>query len=777
MSGIFKLFGMSVLTMGACLLACNADAATGRADYTNVRTTTVGGVTGTTTARMPGMPTLPMIAVGNISTDIPSDNTGNGSGNNGGGSGNNGGGSGNNGGGNNDCPDGGVKDSAYTVDNCMRDVLACVNGGALPNGLNDMFNEDLRASIINGMGLCYTQVDKCLTDVRRNCKRVYGTRADVWIDFNSRKVQPEYYSFVLYNTGLTPTQAENTCKLLDTNAYGKSFAAVNSNGDVTGEYGQSITAYNGHSSNKTNPLGANLNTNGQYDTKRGHYARWDAAKAQCLVRVAAYNKDKLITNEWLFGAIGDEQPAEVWKVAGETFTCNKDLFGFSLMKDTATVALVGVGGGAVTGAAVGASVGAGIADKKMSSCKDKKYRDALLVKIKNSDKKMGILENFLNYGKTSSNGQAAASPAEQQNGGTEENAITFDQTTIELSEDLCNQLIQLPDIYAEYDREVTRCEDAEAVIERSVQKIECKPDETLDECLKGLLEVKKEDIEKAARNWNVTKEAGDESIIDTYVELLKPCFERVGTTIEYTIKKYGNSRLCPAVVEILTIVGYDNVGIGNCVFKALDLSKLSIETNIACDQKGLCRPYTEIREELNDLKSVLDVIELRPAEARAATIGKATGIGTAIGVGAGGLATAITALVESDNINCRVGDDLGRVGFNKSYSIDSLKDMYVKWKLNLPDAQVMGASSAVNDYKTWTDACKEYSTNETLCKDAQFYYKNASGVLEWVYSACTWDTQTNGSTSCKPNETLIKTYGVPTVPSFPNIPSFPNAIK
>ena len=444
MSGIFKLFGMSVLTMGACLFACNADAATGRADYTNVRTTTVGGVTGATTARMPGMPTLPMVAVGNISTNIPSDNTGNGSGNNGGGSGNNGGG-------NNGCPDGGVKDSAYTVDNCMRDVLACVNGGALPNGLNDMFNEDLRASIINGMGLCYTQVDKCLTDVRRNCKRVYGTRADVWIDFNSRKVQPEYYSFVLYNTGLTPTQAENTCKLLDTNAYGKSFAAVNSNDFVTGEYGKSITAYNGNG-NKTNPLGANLNTNGQYDAKRGHYARWDAAKAQCLVRVAAYNKDNLITNEWLFGAIGDEQPAEVWKVAGEAFTCNKDLFGFSLMKDTATVALVGVGGGAVAGAAVGAGVGAGIADKKMSSCKDKKYRDDLLVKIKNSDKKMGILEKFLSGG-------------DKKDQEDKDKVPDFNKTTTELTEDICNQLIQLPDIYAEYDREVTKCEKAEQDID------------------------------------------------------------------------------------------------------------------------------------------------------------------------------------------------------------------------------------------------------------------------------------------------------------------------
>ena len=194
MSGILKMFCMSVLSVGACLFAISADAATGRANSANVRTTTIGG--GTTAARMPSMPTLPLIAVGNISTNVPSGNTNNGG---------NGGGNNDTTGDNNppcwlnvpyataglwndagycritecadgwqvnynntscekelDCPDGGVKDSEYTIDDCMRELLACVNNGALPNGLNDLFNADLRASVINGMGLCYNQVDKCL---------------------------------------------------------------------------------------------------------------------------------------------------------------------------------------------------------------------------------------------------------------------------------------------------------------------------------------------------------------------------------------------------------------------------------------------------------------------------------------------------------------------------------------------------------------------------------------------------------------------------------------
>lgn len=71
--------------------------------------------------------------------------------------------------------------------------------------------------------------------------------------------------------------------------------------------------------------------------------------ATCLIRVAAYNKDKHISNSWLFGAAGDDRPAEVWKAAGDTFSCNKDLFGFSLMNDTSTAAVVGVGGGTVLG--------------------------------------------------------------------------------------------------------------------------------------------------------------------------------------------------------------------------------------------------------------------------------------------------------------------------------------------------------------------------------------------------------------------------------------------
>ena len=53
-----------------------------------------------------------------------------------------------------ECPDGGVKNSKYTITMCMNDVLQCINTGALQGGLNDMFNEDVRNAVMGGMKLC-----------------------------------------------------------------------------------------------------------------------------------------------------------------------------------------------------------------------------------------------------------------------------------------------------------------------------------------------------------------------------------------------------------------------------------------------------------------------------------------------------------------------------------------------------------------------------------------------------------------------------------------------
>lgn len=428
MPGMLKKFGASFIVLGMCALGYDAIAvnATGRAAYNVTQLNRAGVTQSAASQRMPTMPTLPGNSVGNLSPNLPSGNSGNGGG-------------GGDGPDNPDnpepqpepeCPDGGVKDSEYTIENCMNDLLMCINNGALPGGLNDMFDEDVRNSIINGMGLCQIQVEKCITDVRRDCKNVYRSSSDVWIDFNARRVQPEYYNFVLRKTGLTPNQAENTCLLLDRNTYGSSFNAVSGSGGVTAEYNQVVGAYNNQNGNmliKTKPQGVEVNTNGLTDAARGHYARWDPKTAECWLRVAAYNKDTHIKNTWLFGAAGDDRPAEVWRVAGDTFTCNRDLFGFSLMNQSRTAAVVGVGGGTVLGAGIGAIAGHGA---RAFDCSRENHREMLTEELR-IDSNIGVINKYL------------------------DNDIDVIDEIMGQRE--CESVVRLYDLYEEYNSTVSKC--------------------------------------------------------------------------------------------------------------------------------------------------------------------------------------------------------------------------------------------------------------------------------------------------------------------------------
>ena len=133
-------------------------------------------------------------------------------------------------------------------------------------------------------------------------------------------------------------------------------------------------------------------------------------------------------------------------------------------------------------------------------------------------------------------------------------------------------------------------------------------------------------------------------------------------------------------------------------------------------------------------------------------MGKSIGIGAAIGAGTGGLATAITAFVERNNINCRVGDGLEQVGFGKSYSIDSLKDFYVKWNLRLPD--VVAPTATISDCVSWRNTCATFTDLEQ-CKSAQFNYKPAgAATTTLIHGACT----VSGS-ACVENYAVAKSHG------------------
>ena len=585
------------------------------------------------------------------------------------------------------CDDGKIENSTYTISLCMNDVLQCVNTGALQGGLHDLFNEDVRNAIASGMRLCQAEIDKCITDVRVDCRNVYASSNDVWLDFNSRIVQPEYYNFVLRRTGLTPNQAENTCLLLDRNAYGSSFAAVSDLNEVNTEYNNRVGAYNraeGGSLSKENPQGVAVNTVG-YDGNRGHYARWDAVNAECLVRVGAYNKDKAITNSWLFGAVGNDNVAEVWEKTGSTFTCSKDLFGFSLLNDTKTVAVVGVGGGTVLGTAIGAAAGAGAynAKKKASEsdpCLDPEYRKTLGAYIV-SQHQDEWLKTFL---------YKDVRWKEEETIGTDGKTFSVKKLNTNLSTPVFKD--------AEDFRNMD--EDQCYAIHRLFSKINLYED-TIKRCNDGTMP---QSVKELLSSMSIV--CGDDKTV---------------------INNYQNQ------TEKIPM---------NCMFKPLQIGLyVKDDNNPLCQSGGECVPVNYVQSEISSLRSFLrriegavdkNVVDMAKLD-KGAEIGKGAAIGAATGAAAGGLATAITAFVERSNITCKVGDGLNSVALGKSHTIDSLKDFYVKWNLHLPDT--VSPTSAVSTRADWEQACSQFNGALQDCPRVQINLKNKKGY-DLVRSAC-----------------------------------------
>ena len=584
------------------------------------------------------------------------------------------------------CPDGGVENSSYTVENCMNDVLGCVNGGALPNGINSLFNEDLRNSIINGMGLCLTQVEHCVSTVRRNCQYVYASTTDVWLDFNARKVQPEYYAFVLRQTGLTPTQAENTCLLLDRNTYGVAFDAVSPNDRVTSEYNHKVGAYNSANKNgewKDNPLGSEINNDGAVDGKRGYYARWDAENAQCLLRVAAYNKDDLISNRWLFGAIGDDSPAEVWQATGSSFTCNKDLFGFSLMPKTKTAAVVGIGGGTLAGAAVGAGIGHGDRD---FDCTEDRMRDELLKELKDNQL-VGALNAYI--------------------------IADLSSTSKTMTPAQCNEIVKLYDFWQMGNEEIDKCRDGKVSSSRSCTataefKLSCKvpagQESKADQILLDQVTTAcnqapcacKAIATGTANNFNVS---GDCDKNKVYAKI-KEWYSKNPNACS----NCGNSNTTTTEQE--------------CSFVNPNKSRM-YGTDVYCHEKEGCLNKTEFRRELDTLAKIFGSTTILQEGQKGNRL-KTTLLGAGLGAATGGTVTAITAFVEKNNINCRVADGLAKIGLGKSYTIDRLRDFYVKWALKLPET--IAPTALVTNCDNWALTCALF-TDPTECTNAKFNYR------------------------------------------------------
>ncbi|MBD5400905.1 hypothetical protein HDR61_04165 [bacterium] len=749
MHSLLKMFGASLMGLGFCGLVGTAYGAApaGRAGYGNVADAARAGMTGS--MRMPTMPTMSINTVGNMSPNLPG-----------------GGGTvapSNPGGGDKcpdgatgtypncvcpddriynpkantcdaceyagqvvingvcecpdgmtldvaakscvaapECPDGGVKNSEYTVTNCMNDIYSCVNNGGLPNGINDLFNEDLRNSIENGMALCSVQVERCLTDVRRDCKRIYRAAADVWIDFNTRKVQPEYYNFVLRKTGLTPNQAENTCLLLDRNTYGPSFAAVATNGNTTAEYNNRVGAYNGQMGNvliKNNPQGVTVNSgHAGVDGARGHYARWDAATADCYIRVAAYNKDKQIKNSWLFGAAGNDQPAEAWQLAGQTFTCGKDLFGFNLMNDTRTTAVVGVGGGTLVGAGVGALAGHGARD---FDCSNDGHRKQMLDQLKKSGQ-IAILNEYL--------------------------LMPIDASASDISISECRDIAELYQTYTQAQAAITDCTgDSKYTVNGARVNI----------------------TEKVNIKCGIAGNANDEEMKQLIKECeakVQECLDNPGTEGCKNITGVNETNF--DISDVLQEAQRQIENGGGCRFRHI---KQSLGTGLQCNSaSGDCISADELKKEVLRLGSVLGNIEILKGEKNNRV--KTTLIGAGVGAGAGGIATGIAALIEHNNINCRVGDGLAQVAYGKSYNIETLKDFYVKWNLQLPDT--ISPTGLANDCNSWRALCGAL-TDEKSCNNAQINYRGPDDkTITLIRSAC----KMSGS-QCIENYSVAKSYG------------------
>lgn len=904
MHSLLKMFGKTISYASVFAFACTCAMAE------NVRSGVAAGGSGTRTAgrgtsnavRIPTMPILPQFGTGNVSTNRPttyvSDTSGNtdivpddGNNGNNGDNGNNNGNNGNNGdNGNNGNNNGNAAnncDLSYTIDACMADIYACVNGGALPNGINSMFDDRQRQAIFDGMGLCQSQVDYCIANVRlpkndgNGCVYLYGTAKDVWFDFNARRIQPEYYAFVMRRTGLTPYQAERTCALLDRNTYGASFNAVGSD-YVTSEYGNGVYAYNGAGGNrdgeqKKPTMGPSVNEYGTYDTERGYYARWDAQNAQCLVRVAAYNKNDLITNRILWGLGGDNSPAEVWKSTGDSFTCNKDLFGFNLRKKTEEVATVAVPGLTGVGVGLGALAASnkikGLEGDRIFDCENEDVRNALTERFRQNTPALTKLQTFIKQNDiTVQKGEGVETLQKDKNKNKTEdtknkkikktdedlklwltgspvgkNTCEYIDTLHEFSFrrdeylDVCDVTLSnyglTPELFTPNvqkwfelgcpleDLNVTavsgngssrssclvkisyhlyNTDGAGYFIQINGNQIELNSlgDNVVDFITKQVdsipcdknIEIKIVDKDGKPKEINETKDNNGQKVPEVqlfadsrvieYSDSEKAFVVKAGeresassekksaTSISLEIKN-GNVVGCHGCEED-NIKDICDAVRKSCQYKNFNqLTVKSSNTNVFCDGPGqACINRWQFEKYMNELQQAFAAVEdvfskgtgyVSEKEAKK-IYAKDMAIGGAIGAGTGGAVTAIAAIVEGSRINCRVGDDLARVDLNKSYRIESLRDFYVKWALNMPTTPVSTnerSIDVVTNCGNWDAICKARGAGDygdsTSCSSVQVNYL-PTGVYtpRLVTNACV--RATNGD--CGINWTTAKRYGI-----------------
>jgi len=222
---------------------------------------------------------------------------------------------------------------AFTVENCMSAIRTCVEN-TFDRGITHMFFSPNRYSILTTAHICSAQVDRCVHEARRLDGQVaYRESSDVWADFNSRVVQPEYFNMVMNRTGLAPNLAERACLLMDRNRGGRPWDEVSRDNRAV--------------------LGPTLNA----EVARGQWARWNPFEGQCEVRFAAYDGDSVMTDAMfrdIFGGVGGHNDAVIFVNAGDSVRCHHSTFDIGhLRRRTADFAIYG----AVLGGGIGAIAG------------------------------------------------------------------------------------------------------------------------------------------------------------------------------------------------------------------------------------------------------------------------------------------------------------------------------------------------------------------------------------------------------------------------------------
>ena len=190
--------------------------------------------------------------------------------------------------------------------------------------------------------------------------------------------------------------------------------------------------------------------------------------------------------------------------------------------------------------------------------------------------------------------------------------------------------------------------------------------------------------------------------------------------------------------------------IEECTFIPLQLGYATDNPlNVSCQHDGKCRTLEQTNKDVQKLDGLLKTIGV---EKEKASVGKGILVGGTVGAAAGGLATGITAVIESNNIKCVVGNDLASVALNKSYTIGSLKDFYIKKGFSFMDSVL--ANTPVVDRNSWGVACSEFQGNQDDCQNASVIYKH-DGKREVVPYACSYV-----GSMCLVNEDVANLFGV-----------------